>query len=350
MPHAFIKTKLTPLELVESWQENSFHLENTRIKIRKGFSNSENLRAVFPCLVIESQQKQWFYIEVCIKDQERLLVHIDLMSSVQRTTGVRLALAWFAQKIANLDENSQIEVRNLAAYFRLLAKPTPQQIKELIWLQKKLVGQIRAAVRREQSKKYIFSLFGLNPPLNFEKLFGNNNPVEVEIGPGKGKFILNEAEKNPNKNYLAIEWAGRYLKDLSEKLPLTNVENVRLLNADAREVFNDWILDGSISALHVYYPDPWWKRKHQKHKLFTQEFLNNVERVLTKESGFCFVTDVKEVFCELKKLMQINSNLEITNEKIYRSGEETPPGRTNFEIKKWQNGSELYEVKWQKVI
>jgi tRNA (guanine-N7-)-methyltransferase len=349
MPHAFIKTKLKPLELIEIWEETSFQLENVRIKIHKGYSNLDNIRAIFPCLVIESQHKNWFYIEVNVKEENRLFIHIDLITQVQRTAGVRLALAWFVHNVAQLDKNSQIEVRNLAAYFQLLSKSTTDQVKKLAWLQKKLFGQIHAAQRREQSKKYTISLFGLNSPLYWEKIFGNKNPVEIEIGPGKGKFILNEAGKNPQKNYLVIEWDGRYLKVISEKLPMAMLENVRLLDADAREVFKDWLSEASIAALHVYYPDPWWKRKHKKHKLFTKEFLSNVERVLQKNGILNFITDVDEIYQELLELIQINTSLKIMNKNIFRNGENPPPGRTNFEIKKWQNGSDIFEAKWQKV-
>lgn len=349
MPHAFLNTNMTPLELAELWQENSFYLEHVRIKIRKGYSNSENLRAIFPCLIIEPQHKKWFYIEVCVKDKNRLLIHLDPVTQVQRTAGVRLALAWFVQRIALFDDHGQIEGRNLAAYFKLLTKESSEQTKEFIWLQRKLTGQLQAAFRREQSKKYSVSLIGKSPPLDLENLFNNKNPVEIEIGPGKGNFILNEAKKNPEKNYLAIEWAGRYLKDISEKVPMANIENVRLLDADARDIFKDWISDSSVAALHIYYPDPWWKRKHQKHKLLTRNFLKNLEHVLQKKGIFYFLTDVQEVYLELQNIITRNTLLKLINEKKYRSGKEPPPGRTNFEIKKWQKGSDIFEAAWQKI-
>jgi len=348
MPHSFVKTKLSPTDLVQHWQEQTFHLEDIRIKVQRGYSHPNHTRAIFPCLVMESFNDRRFYLEVRQKADHKLIINLDSFTPVPRTVGVRLALAWFSQNIKNVDKNCLVEKGNIGDYFDLLNRLPSQQADELSRLQEKLSPQMKAFDLRSKANQFIISLERSKPTLNWKEIYFNDHPVEIEVGPGKGKFILNESQKNPDKNYLAIEWAGRYLKVLSEKIPRFKLGNVRLLNADARIVFKDWIPHSSITGIHIYYPDPWWKRKHQKHKLFTEKFVHNIKQALVSNGFFSFATDVEEVYSLVKELIESVKHFVNIHEKIYQNGEDTPPGRTNFEIKKWQVENTIYETKWQK--
>ncbi len=348
MPHLFLKTTISPTLLTENWQEKSFTLGNVLIKIRQGYLHPAGNKLLFPCLVIEPFHKQWFYLEVRQKNETRWLIRLDPISSVVCTAGVRLALAWFGQSLARFDTNSKLEMGNLADYVHLLQSAAPQQSAKMERLQRKLAAQMRAAKYRSQAKQFFLSLDGNQPPLDWLAIFGNANPVEIEIGPGKGKFLINTAQTQPLRNYLGIEWAGKYLKVLSERLPRTGLNNVRLLVADARLILQNWIAAGSVARLHINYPDPWWKRKHEKHRLCTEDFLRAVENSLTAGGQLLFATDVAELFTEITDKIQAVTELHKTTATIYRQGGETPPGRTNFEIKKWQSGGEIYEATWQK--
>ena len=125
MPHTFVKTQITPFELTLKWQEKTFHLEDIRIKIRKGYGHPDGNRSIFPCLVIERHKKQSFYIEIRQKGKDKLVFHLDPITHVVRSAGVRLALAWFCSNITTFDKNIQFESGNIKEYFDLLNEDPP---------------------------------------------------------------------------------------------------------------------------------------------------------------------------------------------------------------------------------
>lgn len=347
MPHAFVNTRINPFDLVLKWQKQTFHVEDIRVKIQKGFGRPGASCSLFPCFVIERHKKQFFYVETQQKGENRLVIRLDPATRVARTVGVRLALAWFSRNLINFDQNAQVDGGNLDEYFELLNIEPLLQAAELKRLQKKLSAKIRVTDLRCQAERFNLSIENLKLPIKWQEIYDNNNQVEIEIGPGKGKYLLNEAKNHPDKNYLAIEWAGRYLKILMERLSKSEVTNLRLIHGDARTIIRDWIPQASVSKISILYPDPWWKNKHQKHKLFSTEFLLNLEKILISNGVFLFATDVVDLYRSLEELMKF-TQLTRVNQKEFISGKEPPPGRSNFEIKKWRGGSNIYEATWQK--
>ena len=103
--------------------------------------------------------------------------------------------------------------------------------------------------------------------LNFTDLFENTNPVTVEIGFGMGKATAIIAAENPDKNYLGLEvhraGVGRLLGEIDKR----GLSNVRIIEYDALEVLEYMVPDGSVSAFHIFFPDPWPKKKHHKRRL-----------------------------------------------------------------------------------
>ena len=101
-------------------------------------------------------------------------------------------------------------------------------------------------------------------PLNFADIFNNSNPVVVEIGFGMGAATAIIAEQNPNINYLGLEvhtpGVGRLLGNIRDK----NLQNLLIVEHDAMEVLEYMIPDNSVSGFHVFFPDPWPKKKHNK--------------------------------------------------------------------------------------
>lgn len=136
--------------------------------------------------------------------------------------------------------------------------------------------------------------FGLDyqsTPFNFELIFGNANPVVLEIGFGMGRSLVEMAQRNPNRNYIGVEvhtpGVGACIAYALEK----NVTNLRVICHDATEILRDSIADGSLGGLQLYFPDPWQKTKHHKRRIVQPEFIT---RVLTKlsDNGFIhFATD-----------------------------------------------------------
>lgn len=348
MPHAFIQTKLSPTEIINQLLDDTIKVEDIIIKFHKGFTHSNNQIAILPSLVVEPHHNQRFYIQLSQKQSNRILLRIDPLTHVTKTVGVRLSLVFLADKITNLDSQASIEVGNLQSYFEFDKKEKSQKKEALHNLRKQLGAYLRTNERRKQADFYTLTINSEIPPFDWYTIFQNSNPVEIEIGPGKGKFILNEAQANPGTNYLAIEWAPRYRKYLADRIPKRKLSNLKLLVEDARIILREWLPANSVSKYHIYYPDPWWKRKHEKHRIFTQSFLQDLEMTLANNGIVCFATDVEEVDETLKNMMSDFTQLTISQENIYQPGGTPPPGRTNFEIKKWQTGSSIFEVTWKK--
>lgn len=116
-------------------------------------------------------------------------------------------------------------------------------------------------------------------------------PLEVEIGSGKGTFLLETAKANPEINYLGIEWAREFYLYTSDRVRRAGLTNVRTLRADAAEFFRWRCPSGLAHAVHLYFSDPWPKRKHHKNRVVQHRFLAEVWRVLIAAGELRIVTD-----------------------------------------------------------
>jgi tRNA (guanine-N7-)-methyltransferase len=125
-------------------------------------------------------------------------------------------------------------------------------------------------------------------------VFGNDHPVEVEVGFGKGLFLLTAGQANPGTNYLGLEVVRKYQLFTATRLAKRGLGNVRVACADARPFLRDRVADESVQALHLYFPDPWWKTRHHKRRVFTPEFAQQAWRVLRPGGQLLVVTDVAD--------------------------------------------------------
>ena len=139
----------------------------------------------------------------------------------------------------------------------------------------------------EQPEKYIGE---------WKKLFTNNNPIHVEIGMGKGNFIVGMAKKNPNINYIGIEMydsvlvrAVELLEDEEDLIP-----NLKLLLFDARNI--ESIFDKEIERIYLNFSDPWPKARHAKRRLTSSVFLDRYDKVFENEKSIIMKTDNNDLF------------------------------------------------------
>lgn len=127
--------------------------------------------------------------------------------------------------------------------------------------------------------------------INFADVFENTNPVTIEIGFGMGKATAIIAAENPDKNYIGVEvhraGVGRLLGEI-EKRGLTNL---RVIEYDAIEVLTHMIPDGSVSAFHIFFPDPWPKKRHHKRRLVQRPRTNLIAGKLAQNGYIYMVTD-----------------------------------------------------------
>jgi len=186
------------------------------------------------------------------------------------------------------------------------------------------------------------------PPFDWAALFGNPNPVEVEVGSARGLFLFNAGRSHPDRNYLGIE------NDLKEairgaaRLQRSRVPNARMLGADARLVFTRYIQTGSIHGVHIYFPDPWWKRKHHRRRLFTRSFLDQVARVLQPGGELHAWTDVEEYFGMMGEIVGQHPCFERQPDPPEAIPRNDLDYRTSFERKKRRAGLPIYRGLWSR--
>lgn len=121
-------------------------------------------------------------------------------------------------------------------------------------------------------------------------------PFELEIGSGKGTFLLQEAPAHPETNFLGIEYAGEFYRYAADRIRRTGIANVRMLYADAGEFVAHWLADGSCRVVHLYFSDPWPKARHHKRRVVQDASLAQFHRVLRPGGELRLVTDHDELW------------------------------------------------------
>lgn len=175
-------------------------------------------------------------------------------------------------------------------------------------------------------------------PALWTQLFADDAPVEIEIGPERGTFLLASAAQYPERNFLGIELSSKRAVRLQRSLAETSLRNVRVLCGDAGCVVANCVPPASVAAYHIYFPDPWWKRRHHRRRLLTPEFCIALAATLEPGGLVHFVTDVAELFDYAMK------NLGATPELIANSSLPARPVRSAFEQKAVERGSSIYEA------
>jgi tRNA (guanine-N7-)-methyltransferase len=178
--------------------------------------------------------------------------------------------------------------------------------------------------------------------LDFEELFGNRNPVILEIGSGKGRFLISTATERPELNLIGIEKSLHYHRVIRDRVQKRNLTNIRLINHDAFLVLRDMVPDASLAEVHIYFPDPWPRKKEQKRRIIRPEVLDEIRRTLVDGGSGIYVTDHREYYEVAAPLIEQHFRAE---RRI--PGPDDPP-RTNYEAKYRAEGREIYEVRFWK--
>lgn len=131
-------------------------------------------------------------------------------------------------------------------------------------------------------------------------VFGNRNPVELEIGVGKGTFLLARARARPEINLFGLEYAKPYAVYSADRARRASLVNVRLLHCDAAHFFQVCLADSSLWRVHIYFPDPWPKRRHHRRRLIQPTFVAQVRRVLQPGGQLVIVTDHHDYFRQIR--------------------------------------------------
>ncbi len=179
------------------------------------------------------------------------------------------------------------------------------------------------------------------------ELFGNDHPFEIEVGCGKGLFLLNSALAHPEINFLGIELDRKYQLFAATRIAKRKLVNVRFAGADARTFLSSRLPPACCRAVHVYFPDPWWKQKHRKRRLFTPEFARACESVLLPSGRLSIATDVEDYFKTIVRVIAEETRLaHLETPQPALSGVET--FSTNFERKAILKGTAIHRAVYEK--
>ena len=146
--------------------------------------------------------------------------------------------------------------------------------------------------------RHLHTLKDLTPPLDIPAQFGFDPqvPLEVEMGSGKGLFLAGAAAAQLDRNFLGIEVSERYARYCAARLARRGLENARMVEGDGQRVFAEFLPDASVAAVHVYFPDPWWKARHKKRRVINERSVEQIQRILVPGGTLHFWTDVEEYF------------------------------------------------------
>ena len=111
-------------------------------------------------------------------------------------------------------------------------------------------------------------------PLRWAELFGREAPTDLEIGSGKGRFLLELAATHPDRNLVAVERAAKYHRLCCQRAARRGLTNVRLIRTTAEDLLFRLLEPRSVANLYVLFPDPWPKKRHHKRRLFTSEVVD----------------------------------------------------------------------------
>lgn len=174
-------------------------------------------------------------------------------------------------------------------------------------------------------------------PLDWERLFHVPRPVQVEVGSGKGRFLIAAAERDPATNWVGLERRWSTLALGVERIVKRGLDNALYIRCDAMQLVRRLIPAASIAGFHVYYPDPWWKKRQRKRRVFNDAFVGDLARGLAAGGQLRVATDVAEYFDEILAVIAASglfAPLELSAEEWSPGGEPL----TSYEAKYLSRG------------
>jgi tRNA (guanine-N7-)-methyltransferase len=179
-------------------------------------------------------------------------------------------------------------------------------------------------------------------------VLGRTAPLEVEVGSGKGLFLQTASVNTPERDFLGVELAYRYAQFAAYRLAKRGIENARVAHGDALKLFREGIPADALAAVHVYFPDPWWKARHHKRRVMNEAFLADVVRTLEVGGRLHFWTDVREYFDQSLELIAAKTPLAGPLEVREQPAEHDLDFRTHFERRTRLHGEAVYRAEFVK--
>jgi tRNA (guanine-N7-)-methyltransferase len=183
-------------------------------------------------------------------------------------------------------------------------------------------------------------------PVSIEGFFGRRGPIEIEIGCGKGGFLVEYCERHPDIAFLGIEKEPEIAFLAAKRLAKRpHLPHARMLLGDAYHFFRDHLPENSVSVFHMYFPDPWPKKRHHKYRLLGPDFLEQVKRAALPGALFRWGTDHEEYNARAQETFAATPWLRM----IETDAAPTEGIMTNFEKKYRKQGKPIYRCVLQVV-
>lgn len=198
---------------------------------------------------------------------------------------------------------------------------------------------VKGAKERIEISKYLiknpFELTG-----KYQQLFGNNNPIHLEIGTGKGDFLIEMALRNPNINFIGIEKYDSVLVRAIEKCDKLDITNIYFIREDAMEV--EKMFKHEITKIYLNFSDPWPKERHAKRRLTSPVFLKKYDAIFKEDKFIQMKTDNRHLFeYSLMSLVQYGYKIDELSLDLYEE-DLTDNVPTEYETKFVNLGKKIY--------
>lgn len=173
-------------------------------------------------------------------------------------------------------------------------------------------------------------------------------PLEVEIGSGKGLFLANASQARPDHNFVGIEIAGKYARHAAARLAKLKAPNALVAHGDAQRVLDKHLTPDSLHAVHIYFPDPWWKKRHHKRRIMSAPVVQRVEQLLMPGGRLHFWTDVQEYFEQSLELLREETTFRGPIAVEERAAAHDLDFQTHFERRMRLHGKPVYRAEFEK--
>ena len=175
-----------------------------------------------------------------------------------------------------------------------------------------------------------------------------DTPVELDIGCGRGWFLVNESQSHPARRFVGLELDFTEGRRTARRLQRNRLHNARVIGGDAREVLRRLVPPASVDVAHVLFPDPWWKRRHRRRRIFTDTFLDQIVGILSPGGTLHAATDVGDYWEVIAALVDHHPRFERRPE-VEATVPDAPEHRylTSFERKKRAEGETIDRGFWR---
>ncbi len=190
---------------------------------------------------------------------------------------------------------------------------------------------------------YIIALNDKSEQLPIADIFAGNAPLEVDIGCGKGRFLIARAQCNPLTNYLGIDLKNERLLKAEKAIKRSDLSNIRLIKSEAFYTVDCLLPPDSVSTFYIFFPDPWPKRRHHKRRLIRNEFLDRLHKCMIVNGLVHIATDHEDYFNAILKTFQQDPRFDKST-PFERSEEE----KTHFEIIFLKQNKEIRHCSFRK--